>query len=124
MALQDTALRLIRKFGEDREVVLRQPTAAPADPAKPFDVDPTSSEASTTVPAVVVPIRQSLVDGVSVRQGDETVLIAGLSLGTRIPTTADKLFDVDDAVEKAIVDVIRIKPGKTDFLWKLQVRRS
>ena len=120
MALQDTALRLIEKFGENRQVSLLQPSATPADPAKPFDVDPTATESGVTAPAVVVPIRRNLVDGNSVRQGDETVLIAGLSLGSTVPTTADKILD--ESVEKNIVDVARIRPGKTDFLWKLQVR--
>ena len=120
MALEDTALRLIRKFGEDRTVQLRKPTADPLDPAKPWAVDPTSTESNKAAPAVVVPISRSLVDGNSVRQGDETVLIAGLSLGTLVPTTDDKIFD--EGVEKNILDVIRVRPGKTDFLYKLQVR--
>lgn len=120
MALQDTALRLIRKFGEDRLVQLRKPTADPADPSKPWAVDPTSTESNKGVPAVVVPISRSLVDGNSVRQGDETVLIAGISLGTIVPTTDDKIFD--EGVEKNVLDVIRVRPGKTDFLYKLQVR--
>jgi len=120
MALQDTALRLIEKFGENRQVSLLQPSNAPADPAKPFDVDPTATEAGVTAPAVVVPIRRNLVDGNNVRQGDETVLIAGLSLGTTVPTTADKILD--EGVEKNVMSIDRIRPGKTDFLWKLQVR--
>lgn len=120
MALEDTALRLIRKFGEDRQVSLLQPSATPADPAKPFDVDPTATEGGVTAPAVVVPIRRNMIDGNSVRQGDETVLIAGLSLGTTVPTTADKILD--EGVEKNIIALDRIRPGKTDFLWKLQVR--
>lgn len=120
MALEDTALRLIRKFGEERLVSLLQPNTTPADPAKPFDVDPTATETGKRAPAVVVPIRRSLIDGNSVRQGDETVLIAGLSLGTVVPTTADKILD--EGVEKNIISLDRIRPGKTDFLWKLQVR--
>ena len=120
MALEDTALRLIEKFGDNRQVSLLQPSATPADPAKPWDVDPTSSETPKTAPAVVTPIRRSLVDGNSVRQGDEVVLIAGLSLGSTIPTTADKILD--ETIEKSIIAIDRIRPGKTDFLWKLQVR--
>ncbi len=120
MALEDTALRLIRKFGEDRIVQLLKPNTTPADPAKPFDVDPTATETSTQAPAVVVPIRRSMIDGNSVRQGDETVLIAALSLGTIVPTTADKILD--EGVEKNIISLDRIRPGKTDFLYKLQVR--
>ncbi len=120
MALEDTALALIRKFGEDRTVELRIPTQAPADPAKPWEVDPTDAETIVTAPAVVVPIRRDMIDGNSIQQGDETVLIAALSLGTVVPTTADKIFD--ESTEKNILDVIRIRPGKTDFLYKLQVR--
>ncbi len=120
MALEDTALRLIRKFGDDRQVELRIPATAPADPVKPWEVNPTTTETVVTAPAVVVPIRRNLVDGISVQQGDETVLIAGLSLGATVPTTADKIFD--EATEKNILDVTRIRPGKTDFLYKLQVR--
>ncbi len=120
MALEDTALRLIEKFGEGRTVSLLVPSTTPADPAKPFNVDPTATEAANSAPAVVTPIRRSLVDGNSVRQGDETVFIAGLSLGATVPTTADKILD--EGVEKNVVAVDRIRPGKTDFLWKLQVR--
>ena len=120
MALEDTALRLIKKFGEDRIVTLRVPVEAPADPAKPWEVDPNDTVVDTPVPGVVVPIRRSLVDGNSVRTGDETVLIAGISLGTIVPTVADKI--VDEGTEKNIMDVIRVRPGKTDFLYKLQVR--
>jgi len=121
MGLQDVALALIRKFGEDRQVTLLQPSAAPADPTKPWEVDPASTETSITVPAVVVPIRSGLIDGETIKAGDETVLIAGLSLGSIIPTAFDKVLD--EGVEKAVVAVpARVKPGKTDFLWKLQVR--
>ncbi len=120
MALEDTALRLIKKFGEDRIVTLRVPVEAPADPAKPWEVDPNDTVQDTPVPGVVVPIARSLVDGNSVRTGDETVLIAGISLGAIVPTVADKI--VDEGTEKNIMDVIRVRPGKTDFLYKLQVR--
>ncbi len=120
MALEDTALVLIRQFGEDRQVQLRIPNTAPADPAKPWEVDPTATETVVTAPAVVVPIRRSMVDGNSVRAGDETVLIAALSLGATVPTTADKVFD--EGIEKNIISLDRIRPGKTDFLYKLQVR--
>lgn len=120
MALEDTALVLIRKFGEDRQVSLLIPVAPPVDPAKPWEVDPTATETSITVPAVVVPIRRNLIDGNSIQQGDETVLIAGISLGTTIPGTDSKILD--EGQEKNIIDVVRIRPGKTDFLYKLQVR--
>lgn len=120
MALQDTASRLIKQFGENRLVKIQIPDATPADPTKPFDVDPTSKLKTKTVPAVVVPIKKSLVDGTSVLDGDETVLIAGLDLGGLVPTPEQSL--IDEGTEKNIVDVDRIKPGKTDFLFKLQVR--
>lgn len=121
MALEDTALALIRQFGEDRLVELRIASTAPADPAKPWEVDPTDpGTVVLNLPAVVVPIRRSLIDGNSVQQGDETVLIAALSLGTTVPTVADKI--IDEGTEKNIVSLDRIRPGKTDFLYKLQVR--
>lgn len=120
MALQDTALRLIRKFGEDRQVTLLQPASAPADPTKPWDVDPTATETSSSVPAVVVPIDSRLIDGETIKEGDETVLIAGLSLGTTVPTVFDKILD--ETCEKNVLAVRRIRPGKIDYLWKLQVR--
>ena len=121
MALEDTALALIRKFGEDRLVELRIASTAPAEPGKPLEVDPTDpGTVVLNLPAVVVPIRRSLIDGNSVQQGDETVLIAALSLGTIVPTVADKI--IDEGTEKNIVSLDRIRPGKTDFLYKLQVR--
>lgn len=122
MALDETALRLIQKFGEGREVVLQSPTTQPVDPAKPWQVDPNASIATLTVPAVVVPIKQSMIDGNSVRQGDEQVLVAGLSVGTTVLSTANSL--VDEGRDKLVINVTRIRPGKTDFLWKLQVRPS
>lgn len=122
MALEDTALRLIEKFGENRTVVLEQPSTAPADPSKPWDVDPTATTSNKSAPAVVVPVKRNLIDGNSVQQGDEQVLIAGLSLGTTIPSTADRILD--QGQQKNIVAIDRIRPGKTDFLWKLQVRAS
>ncbi len=120
MALQDTALRLIRKFGEDRIVTLKVPNTAPADPTKPWEVDPTVATTDVPVPGVVVPISRGLVDGSSVRMGDETVLIAGVSLGTTVPSTADTILD--ESVAKNVIAVERIRPGRTDFLYKLQVR--
>lgn len=120
MALEDTALRLIEKFGQSRTVSLQIPNAAPADPAKPWDVDPNTTLTTITAPAVVVPISRGLVDGESVQQGDETVLIAGLSLGSTIPETDNRILD--EGQEKIVVGIERIRPGKTDYLWKLQVR--
>lgn len=121
MALEDTALALIRQFGEDRQVELRIASTDPADPAKPWEVDPTDpGSVVPNLPAVVVPIKRSLIDGTSVVQGDETVLIAALSLGTTVPTTADKI--IDEGTQKNIISLDRIRPGKTDFLYKLQVR--
>lgn len=120
MALQDTALALIQKFGENRQVILKRPNTAPADPTKPWEVNPNETTSDTTVPAVVVPIDRRLIDGNSVLDGDETALIAGISLGTIEPTPADKLLD--EGVLKNIVRVGRIRPGKTDYLWKLQIR--
>ena len=120
MALADTALALIKKFGEDRLVVLKVPNTAPADPSKPWEVDPNATTTDFPVPAVVVPIDRSLIDGNSVQQGDEMILIAGLSLGTTIPGTESKILD--EQQEKLIVAVTRLRPGKTDFLWKIQVR--
>lgn len=120
MALADTALRLIQKFGESRKVILQIPNTAPADPAKPWEVDPTGTTSNKTLDAVVTPIRRNLVNGNSIRQGDETVIVAGIQLGTVIPTTADKI--IDESTEKNVIDVQRIRPGKTDLLYKLQVR--
>ena len=120
MALQDTASRLIKQFGEDRLVKLQIPDAAPADPAKPFNVDPTSKLKTKTVNAVVVPIARNLVDGNSVLEGDETMLVAGLDLGGLVPTPEFSV--IDENTEKNIINVTRVRPGKTDFLFKLQVR--
>ncbi len=120
MALQDTALSLIRKFGEDRLVTFLIPNATPADPAKPFDVDPTSEVKKKIVPAVVVPIDRKLIDGNSVLDGDEVAIVAGISITGFEPLPEQKI--VDETIEKNIIKVIKIKPGKTVFLYKLQVR--
>lgn len=120
MALQESALELIEKFGESRIATLLVPSSAPADPSKPFDVDPTATEAAFDFPCVVVPIRQSLVDGNSILQGDETMLAAGLSFTTEKPRQDQKVLD--EGVEKNIINVDKIRPGKTTFLYKLQLR--
>lgn len=122
MALQDTALKLIRKFGEERTVILQIPGMTPADPAKPWDVDPTATEATKAVPAVVLPITRSLIDGVSVQAGDEQVFIAALSLEGIVPETNSKILD--EGQEKNILSLRRIKPGVTDYLYVLQVRAN
>lgn len=118
--LQETALRLIEKFGESRTATLLVPTTAPADPAKPWDVDPTSTESEIPFPCVVTPIDNRLIDGNSVLAGDETVLAAGLSFPTTQPKQDQKILD--ENVEKNIIRVNKVKPGKTTFLYKLQVR--
>ena len=120
MALENTALRLIRKFGDDRLVTLQVPTGAPADPAKPFDNDPTSQVSSLTVPAVVVPIDRKLINGESVLEGDEQALIAGLSMGTVEPLPDSVL--IDEGIKKNIIQVDKVKPGKTVYLYKIQIR--
>jgi len=120
MALADTAARLIKKFGDNRQLVLKQPNTTPADPTKPWVVDPTTTTNDKTVPGVVVPIERKLINGSSVQQGDETALIAGKELGKIVPTTNDRILD--ETIEKNIIAVQRIRPGKIDFLWKLQLR--
>jgi hypothetical protein len=120
MGLQETASRLIKKFGENRLVKIQIPEAVPADPTKPWEVDPTSKLRTKTVNAVVVPIDRKLVDGNSVLDGDETMLIAGLDLGGLVPTPAFTV--IDENVNKNIMKVDRVRPGKTDYLYKLQVR--
>lgn len=122
MALQDTALKLIRKFGEDRTVVLQIPGTTPADPLKPWDVDPTETASTKSVPAVVIPIARKLVDGKSIQEGDETVYIAALSLDGIVPETNSKLLD--EGQEKNILSVRRVRPGVTDYLYQLQVRAN
>ncbi len=126
--LQETALRLIKKFGENRQVTLQVPAAEPADPSKPWETDPSSVTENITVPAVVIAVSsrgigrpfERMVDGVSVLDGDEIALIAGLSLGDIQPKPNSKLLD--EGIEKNVITVKRVKPGKTDFLWKLQIR--
>jgi len=122
MALQDTALKLIRKFGEDRTIVFQIPGATPADPLKPWDVDPTAVASTVSVPAVVVPISRKLVDGKSIQEGDETVYIAALSMLGIVPETNSKILD--EGQEKNILALRRVKPGLTDFLYILQVRAN
>lgn len=122
MAIQDTALRLIKKFGEERQIIFQVPGAVPADPAKPWAVDPTSTEAVKAAPAVVVDIKQSLIDGQDVKQGDQTVLVAALSIPGLVPSVDQKILD--EGQEKSILQVTRVAPGQTEILWKLRVRAT
>jgi hypothetical protein len=48
------------------------------------------------------------------------MLIAGLDLGGLVPTPAFTV--IDENVNKNIMKVDRVRPGKTDYLYKLQVR--
>lgn len=129
MGLEESAQRLIRKFGENRTITLVIPTAAPADPNKPWDVDPFATTTTIDdVPAVILGFgiqfaarpKEGLVDGGDIRQGDEVALVAGPDFGTVVPTTADKV--IDRGIQKNIITIGRVRPGQTDFLWKLQLR--
>ena len=115
MALEDTAVRLIEKFGRDAEILIKSST--PDVAAEPWD-GAVSEGASETVKAVFLEFDDDQIDGTVIQAGDQRVLVA--AKGNPAIDTADSI--VDGGRRWRIVRANLLKPGTVEYLWTLQVR--
>ena len=115
MALEDTAVRLIARFGRDASIKIK--ATAPDDPTAPWD-GAASDGVPTIVKAVFLDFDANQIDGTTIQGGDQKVLVA--AKGNPAIDTADTI--TDDGKEWRIVSAMLLKPGVTEYLWTLQVR--
>jgi len=115
MALEDTAVKLIAKFG--RSAALLRKSDILGDISKPWD-GATTEGVSETVQAVFVNFKSPQIDGTTIQTGDMVCLIAAKS--TTGIGTEDTI--VDGTRKWRIISADLIQPGTIEYLWKLQVR--
>lgn len=115
MALEDTAVRLIKKFGRQTQVLIR--ATAPDTAGEPWDGN-VSEGVPQTVDAVFLDFDDDQIDGSVIQAGDQKVLIA--AKGNPAIDTADSIIDAGRRWR--IIDANLLKPGNVEFLWTLQVR--
>ena len=115
MALEDTAVKLIAKFGRTASLLRR--AAVPDDTNAPWDA--TASEGvSESITAVFVGFKDDQIDGQTIQSGDQMALIAAKA--TTGLGTEDSI--VDGGRTWRIIAAELIKPGSVEYLWKCQVR--
>lgn len=115
MALEDTAVRLIAKFG--RSATLLRKSLTPDDPAAPWDSND-SEGASVAITAAFVQFNKDQIDGTTIHAGDQLALIAAKA-STPI-TDSDTILD--GGARWRVINAELIKPGNIEYLWKAQVR--
>lgn len=115
MALEDTAVRLIAKFGRDASILIKG--SAADTPAEPWD-GAVSEGVPETVKAVFLDFNANQIDGTVIQAGDQRVLVA--AKGNPAIDTADTILDGDKRWR--IVAANLLKPGTVEYLWTLQVR--
>ena len=115
MALEDTAVRLIAKFGRAASLLRRNST--PDDPAAPWDA--TASEGvPIAITAAFVQFNDDQRDGTVIQSGDQMALIAAKAT---TPIGAEDTI-LDGGRRWRIINVTLVKPGLIEYLWKCQVR--
>ncbi len=115
MALEDTAVKLIAKFGRDVSLLTRSVT--PDDAAAPWDA--TSSEGKpSTVRAVFLDFSADQIDGTVIQSTDVRALVA--AKGNAAITTADTILD--GAIRYKIEAADLLEPGDVEYIWTLQLR--
>lgn len=115
MALEDTAVRLIAKYGRDATVKIK--AESPDDANAPWDGAASDGE-SATVKAVFLDFDDNQIDGTVIQRGDQLVYVA--AKGNPAIDTADTI--TDSGRDWRIVGAKLLKPGNTEYLWTLQVR--
>jgi hypothetical protein len=115
VALEDTAVRLIAKFG--RSATLLRKSLTPDDPAAPWDSND-SEGASVPITAAFVAFKKDQIDGTVIHAGDMQVLIAAKA--TTPVSDSDTILD--GGARWRIIATELIKPGSIEYLWKCQVR--
>lgn len=115
MALEDTAEKLIDKFG--RPASLLKKSLTPADPAKPWEGS-ASEGAAEDITAVFLDFNDDQIDGTVIKAGDQKVLVAAKA--TADISTEDSI--VDSGRTWRIKAANLLKPGSVAYIWTLQVR--
>lgn len=114
MALDATGQRLIAEKG--REVTLRTKSTTVADADAPWDAN--GSATTATISAVILDYQDREIDGTLVQRRDRKALVSPLDAASIVE--GDEI--VDGGQRYAIVSVRPVKPGATNYLWKLQLR--
>ncbi|MCK5494773.1 MAG: hypothetical protein KAI80_00060 [Hyphomicrobiaceae bacterium] len=115
--LQETAEELVAEFGRP---VLLVPAGGDSDPAQPWK-GKGARPPGTTVDAVFQNLNKELVSGTAIQLGDSLAIIASRALSSPI-STSHVLIDGD--FRWLIVAPVESRPGKTSFVWFLQVRQA
>lgn len=120
MSLVDVAKELILENG--RSVTFKKLSRTPADTAKPWRITGTTADPdiSTIAVAVLIGFKRSEIDGQIVKNGDMKALVAPV---TGVDLTEYNVL-IDGSVEWSIKNVELIKPGTTEFLYKIQLRHE
>lgn len=115
MALEQTAVKLIAKFG--RAATLLRKSLTPDDPAAPWDSND-SEGASVAITAAFVKFNTQQIDGTVIQAGDQQALVAALA--TTPITDSDTILD--GGKRWRILNVELVQPGAIEYLYKCQVR--
>ncbi len=113
--LQNTAFKLLSKFGED--IIIRRETKTTYNPAT--NTDSVSTTDNYTVKGVKSNFRKSEIDGEIIQQGDFKLLLESKNLSID-PKTSDKIIYNSNIYK--IIDIISVKPADTIIYYILQVR--
>lgn len=113
--LQDTAERLVERFGRGAQVVLYQTTSDPDAPWTPGG----QTELDTDVKAVFTKMTETYIDGELVQIGDQWAIVGAKVL---LDVNLKGIINTDGEVWK-IVRIKKIKPGPMNMLYKIQVRQ-
>lgn len=114
ITLAKNADSLIYKFGDKTTVVTYEDTPAqnPIDP-------PTRQESRIDTRGVYLKYKLQDIDGINVLRGDQMLL-----LPSSITTVDFRGLIVRNDVENwKVIDIVKIKPGPKNMLWKVQVRQ-
>lgn len=115
MALEETAVKLIAKFG--RAATLLRKSLTPADAAAPWDSN-ASEGVSVAITAAFVKYNTNQIDGTTIHAGDQQALVAALA--TTPITDSDTILD--GGKRWRIIGVELVQPGAIEYLYKCQVR--
>lgn len=119
LELQAVAEDLVAEFG--RLVNLVPPGTTDNSPTEPWKGQ-TGDGSAIPVSAVFRPLNKELVPGTAVAIGDSLAIVASKGLSGLQITTAYKL--VDGSSRWSIVAPVESKPGRSSFVWFLQLRQA
>lgn len=120
MAEYDKAIALAKRLIEKKGRLMsfqRVSTDAP-DPDTPWEVDVIATP-KHSARAVVFPVEQKYVDGTTIRQTDQQMLVAAASL----PEELTLSFRIQDGgLTYEVVKIEELKPGEQRILYTVFVR--